>query len=171
MRQDGFTLVETLLYILLMGIVLVGISGFVLNLFEIRAKTQAASEVAFNARLIQDRLTDSMRHAEGVNTGASTFAADPGVLSINMVAGADDPHVYSLTADDGQFQISEAGGGAVSITTDDVSVSNLVFTNLTSADDVAVVQVQFTIETVNDSDVSFFDYAESFQTTLRVPLD
>ena len=88
-----------------------------------------------------------------------------------MVDALVDPTVFSLTGNDGQFQMSEAGGNNVLLTTDNVQVTNLVFTNLTGVDDTGIIQVQFTLEEVNTPGSAYFDYEQTFQTTLRIPLD
>jgi len=170
-NQRGTTLIELLIYIGIVGILLTTVSVFLLNLLSIRVKTVAMSQVVGNAHLIQDRLSDAMRHAETINVGASTFGSDPGVLSLNMVDVADDPEVFSLTADNGQFQVNKGVAGNVLLSSDGVEVTNLVFEQLTSASDVGVVQVRFTLKTVNPSLNDLFHYEESFQTTLRIPLD
>jgi type II secretory pathway pseudopilin PulG len=169
--QRGTTLIELLIYIAIVGVIMITAASFLLNLMQSRSKTVAISDVLSNARLIQDRLHDAARHAEGINTGASTFGSDPGVLSLDMVDVGVDPTIFSLTADDGQAQINEAAGGNVTLSSDNVRVSNLLFTNLTSVNDTGIIQVQFTIEAINASGSSQYDYSESFQTTLRIPLD
>lgn len=168
--QRGSTFMELVIYIAIVGMIMTTVASFLMSLLTSRVKVTASSEVLSNARLIQDRLHDAARHAEGINTGSSTFGSDPGVLSLDMVAGSVDPTSFSLTTDDGQFQLNE-GAGNVFVSSDDIEVTNLVFTNLTSADDTGIILVQFTLRTVNNSKSSRFDYEESFQTTLRIPLD
>jgi Tfp pilus assembly protein PilE len=170
-NQNGSTFMELIIYIVLVGVIMTTVSSFMLNLLTSRSKVTASSEVLSNARLIQDRLHDAARHAEGINTGSSTFGSDPGTLSLDMVDSLVDPTVFSLTADDGQMQVNEASGGNVAMSSSDVQVTNLVFTNLTSADDTGIIQVQFTLTAVNPSGSSQFSYEEQFQTTLRIPLD
>ncbi|MFA4922774.1 MAG: type II secretion system protein [Ignavibacteriaceae bacterium] len=169
--QRGFTLIETILYILIIGMILSTLGLFLNHLLQARAKTLASSDLITAARTIQDQLGHAARRAEGVNTGASTFGTDPGALSLNMVDALVDPTIFSLTANDGQFQMREAAGSTVLLTTDDVRVTNLVFTNLTGVDDTGIIQVQFTLEEVNTSGSAYFDYEQTFQTTLRIPLD
>lgn len=168
--QRGVSLVELIIYIAIVGVMLSTIAIFLINLMQARAKTAALSEVIGAATLIQERLHDAARHAEGINTGSSTFNSDPGVLSLDMVSVSEDPVVFSLTADDGQFQVSQAGGGAVALSGSALEITNLVFTNLTSADDTGIIQVNFTVSAPSDESVEFFAYEESFQTTLRIPL-
>lgn len=171
MKLRGFTLIETILYILIIGMILSTLGLFLNHLLQARAKTLASSDLITAARTIQDQLSDAARRAEGINTGTSTFGTDPGVLSFNMVDVSVDPTVFSLTAADGQLRVSEAGGGSVLLTTDEVHITNLVFTNLTGVEDTGIIQVQFTLEAANTSGSAYFDYEQSFETTLRIPLD
>ena len=171
MNQRGFTLIETIIYIFIISMVLITVAGFLLNIIQTKQKTRAASEVIAAARIMQDRLTDAARHAEGINTGASTFGLDPGVLSFDMVAAGVDPTIFSLTADDGQFQVSEAGGDDTVLTSDNVQITSLLFTNLTSSEDTGIIQVQFSVQAVDNNANIQYDYSQSFQTTLRIPLD
>lgn len=171
MNQKGFTLIEMVIYLTIIGIVLSTIALFLLNLMGARAKTQAISEVLSSAQLIQTRLSEAVRHAQGINVAASTFSSDPGVLSLNMVDSARDPTIFSLTQNDGQFQVSEQGSPASVLTPDHVAIKNLVFTNLTSSEDVGIIQMQFTVETTSGSGTQAFFYDQAFQTTLRIPLD
>lgn len=170
-NKKGVTLLETVIYVAVIAVVLTTMSVWMIDLMRIRAKNQVISEVQTNGRLILNRLSDASRHAELVNTGSSTFGSDPGVLSFDMVDAGEDPTVFSLTADDGEFQVSVAGGGATSITSDVVSISNLVFTDLTSSEDLAIIQVEFTVTAVNSTGSPLYDYEESFQSALRIPLD
>jgi type II secretory pathway pseudopilin PulG len=169
--QRGVTLVELVVYITIVGVIMVTMVSFMMNLITSRSKISAVSEVLANARLIQDRLNDAARHAEGINVGGSTFGVDPGVLSLNMVDVGVDPTVFSLTSDDGQFQINEADGGNVLVSSNDVKITNLVFSNLTTVEDIGIIQVKFTVTSINPSDSDLFDYAENFQTAIRIPLD
>ncbi len=167
----GFSLIEVILYLFIMAVVLTTIALFLLQLLNARAKTRAISEVLASAQLIEQRLSEAVRHASSLRTAQSTFGSDPGVLSLQMVDAARSPTDFSLSQDDGAFQISEAGAPAEVLTPDSVRVTNLLFTNLTGVDDVGVVQVRFTLETSVDTTSSAFIYDQEFQTTLRIPLD
>lgn len=171
MDRRGFTLIETMLYIVIVAMVLGAISIFLLQVLGAREKTRVISEVVASGSFIQERLFEAVRHASAVRVAESTFGTDPGVLSLTMVNSARSPTVFSLTADDGQFQLSETGAPAVAITPANVQVTNLVFTNLTTPSDVGIIQVQFTLSVSSASGNRTFAYDQAFQTTLRVPLD
>jgi hypothetical protein len=162
---------ETILYVMIVGTVLATMAGFLMNIVGARAKAIAISDVTDAARVIQTRLTDTARHASALNVGASTFNSDPGVLSFDMVLAGVDPTVFSLTSDNGQFQVQQAGGAQNVLTSSRVAITNLTFTNLTSDDDLGIIQVTYTVEMTTDSSSPLLEYAQTFQTTLRVPLD
>ena len=171
MQERGFTLVEVIIYVLIVGLILGTLSMFLVNLLHARASSQASSHIITTARMIQDRLTSAMREASAVNTGASTFGIDPGILSLDMVDAGGDPTVFSLTVDNGQIQIQEGVGAPVMLTGEEVDVTSIIFNDLTGSEDVGIIQVQFTLEVANDTESTFFDYVQSFETTLRIPLD
>jgi len=169
-NQKGTTLVELVIYIGIVGMILTTVSMFLLNLLTTRAKTAAITETLANGRLVQERLTEAMRHASGIVVLDSEFGTDPGVLSLEMADLTLSPTIFSLNEDDGQVQVSEGGLPPVTLTTNDVHITDFQFQNLTSPEDVGIIQLQFTIEVDNPSLSPRFDYAQSFQTTARIPL-
>lgn len=170
-NQAGTSLVELVIYTAIIGTIMFVMASFLLNLLQVRTKTLAISEVVAAGQAIQHRLEQATTHAESIDVGSSTFDLDPGVLSLNMVDASVDPTVFSLTSDDGEFQISEAGGTNQTLTSARTEVTNFVVTNLTSSSDVGIIQVQFTVGAVNNGTDKLFSYEEDFQTTLRIPLD
>jgi hypothetical protein len=88
-----------------------------------------------------------------------------------MVDASLDPTIFSLTADDGTLQIQQGSGSAQALTPSEIAITNFVVTDLTSADDVGIIQVQFTAQIADPGPSNVFAYEEQFQTTLRIPLD
>jgi type II secretory pathway pseudopilin PulG len=171
-NKKGFSLLETVLYVFLMASILSVLAFFLLQLTTARTKTRTISEVLIAGELIEQRLSEAVRHAQALRIGSSVFGTDPGVLSLDMVDALRDPINFSLTVDNGQFQVSEGtGGAAVPLTSSNLQITNLVFTNLTGAADVGIIQVQFTVQATSSSGSRAFTYDQAFQTTLRIPLD
>lgn len=162
---------ETIIYLALIGTIVVAIVSFALDLLDIRTKTHTVSEVGHNAFLMQERLSEAARHAEGVNTGNSTFDTDPGVLELDMIEANRDPVVFQLTQDDGTLEMTEGGNASINISSDDIAVTNLTFRNLTSTEDVGIIQVEFTLTATDLNGNPLYQYEETYQTTLRIPFD
>ena len=159
-----------ILYIGIVSLIMVATVSLSISLMNLRIKERAMASIQSNETRILARLSDAMRHASLVNTGTSTFLTDPGVLSLQMVDSSVNPTIFSLTADNGIFQVKEASGSNVPLTTSDVSVTNFTVTNLTSSSDTGIILVQMTIS-VSSSSTPLYAFSQSFETVLRVPLD
>ena len=132
-----------------------------------RNKNYVVQEVQANARVALDIIGQRVRAASGVNIGSSTFGSDPGVLSLVMTDGAKNPTIINLDQDDGVLQITEGLSGAVSLTSDEVKITNLVFTNLTPSGERENIKVEMTVEYASAEDVEF-SYSQSYQTAVSL---
>jgi type II secretory pathway pseudopilin PulG len=164
-KSGGFTLIETLIYIAVIGAVLSGFVGYSINVSNAREKAYVVEEVQSNARIALDLISQKIRMANSVNTGASTFGSDPGVLSLEMDTGSIDPTIFDLDADDGVLQMKEGVGSALSITTDEVNVTNLVFTDLTGGGTRENIKIEITVEFGNSAGGQVYTYTKSLTTS------
>ena len=98
--REGFSYVEMLVYLAIMSVLAVSLVMFILIVIEVRNKSYVVQEVQANARSALDVMSQKIRMADGLNTGSSTFGSDPGVLSLAMVDGSNDPTVIDLDADE-----------------------------------------------------------------------
>ena len=55
----------------------------------------------------------------------------------------------------------------IAVTSDQVKITNLVFTNLTDASKRSHIRFEFTAEYINDADTSY-QYSQSFQTSVSL---
>ena len=166
--RKGFTLIETLIYIAIVGIVIGGFVAFTFTISDSRNKNYVVQEVQANARVSLNLISQRIMAANGINTGASIFDADPGVLSLSMADSSKNPTILNLSGDDGQLQIKEGAGDIVIITADEVKITNLVFTNLTGTSDIPNVGVELTVEFNNLGTDVDFNYDQSWQTSVSL---
>lgn len=164
----GFTLIETLIYIAVIGLVVSSFVVFSVSVSQSGNKTFVTQEVHANARHALDIMSGRIRASTGVNTEASTFGSDPGVLSLSMAASGSNPTVLSLSGDDGVLQITEGVGSAVALTSDEVKVTNLVFTNLTPTGARESIRIQMTVAYNNAGSDVEYSYSKSFQTAVSL---
>lgn len=167
LSPEGFTLIEVLIYVALMGM---AVSSFVylsVTVSASRSKTTVTQEVQANTRVALDLISQQIRAATGINSGASVFDADPGVLSLAMADSGSNPTVIDLSADDGVLQITRGAGPSLAVTSDEVRVTNLVFTNLTDGER-ENVRVEITVAYANDSGDVLFTSSQSLQTSVSV---
>ncbi|MCK5591231.1 MAG: prepilin-type N-terminal cleavage/methylation domain-containing protein [Candidatus Pacebacteria bacterium] len=165
--NKGSTLVEILIYIAILGIVVSSFISFSVSISDSRGKVYVEQEVQANARVALNLITQKILSSNGLNVGTSVFDVDPGSLSLSMADGAKNPTIISLLVDDGQLQIQEGLGVAVPITSDEVRVTNLVFTNLTSTSDKANIKIELTVEYITTGSV-VYNYPFSLETAVSL---
>ncbi|HMB26385.1 MAG TPA: prepilin-type N-terminal cleavage/methylation domain-containing protein, partial [Patescibacteria group bacterium] len=166
-NNKGFTLVETLVYVGVLGLVLSSFIGFVLSIGNMRNKVYVQQEVQANARQALHLISQSVLSADAVNLGASTFDSDPGVLSLQMDESVDDPTIIDLTADDGILRLTKGTSSPLAVTSDEVKITNLVFTDLTSIGNKENIKIELSVEYDSDGN-GHYKYSQSWQTAVSL---
>jgi len=131
-------------------------------------KSFVAHEVNSNIRAGLHIIEQKIRSSNGLNTEASTFGSDPGVLSLSMASTTQNPTVFSLDSNNGVLQISEGGVSTTTITSGEVKVTNLVFTDLTASSTRENIRIEITVEYNNLSNDIQYDYSRSIQTAVNL---
>jgi len=162
--NSGFTLLEFLLYIAIIGVTVVAAGAILFNILFAKAKLSALDEVNHNGRFAMEKIADAVRNAEAINAPAPQAAS--GSLSLQMADGSLDPTVFSLSG--GAMTIAEGVGAPAAITTGDVTVSDAVFTNVSYAGTPGTVRIRMTIASVNPDNRPEFAAQETFIMTVNV---
>lgn len=166
--NKGFTLIEVLIYMAILGLVVSGFVSFSLSISDSRNKNYVIQEVQANGRLALELISQKILSSNGVNIGLSTFDSDPGILSLSMFNGSKNPTLINLNQDDGILQITEGSDNSIYITSDEVKITNLVFTDLTSTSEKASIRIQITIKYDNQGDNVNYEYSQSLQTAVNL---
>ena|SRR3989338_5542629 len=158
-KIKGFTLIEMLLYIVIISTALIGVFTFINVLIRTRVKTQAAIEVEQQGILIMEALTQDIRNASSVSELSSE------TLSLARADGAS----VSVILED-QKILRSATAGTHSLNSPKVSASDLLISNQAAAGPPSI-QISFTLSHANPSHRPEYDYARTFITsaTLRSP--
>ena len=129
--KKGFTFLELLVYIAVISIVVVSMSQLAWEAMGAGVKNSTLQEVHSNARYVSERILYQIRNANGLNAGSSTFGSSPGVLSL-VQSAPNNPTIIDLSG--GFIRLKLGASAAVNLNSNDTQVTNLVFTNYTSAD-------------------------------------
>lgn len=122
-RELGFTFIELILYTALVSIFLTSAVYFAWNIIYGQVRSDVQQEVSGNLRVISERIQFEIRNAKGINSlGDNFIELDSGSLGITVIALADKA-----------VQITQ-GGETNNLTSNEVEVKNLSFTNLTTED-------------------------------------
>ena len=156
--QKGLSLVEIVVYTAIFSLVIGGIATFMLFSVQSRAKNQIVSEVEQQGMQVMNMITQTVRTGQGVNSPTPGSSSDS--LSIDMPDAGVDPTVFDLSG--GVIRISEAGGGAVDLTSNLINITSLLFENNTIAGTNDTIKIEYTIEYNNTGTDTRFDYEKTF---------
>jgi prepilin-type N-terminal cleavage/methylation domain-containing protein len=161
-NNHGFTLVELLIYIAIVAVVVSSLIYFGVSIFSYRNKNFAAQEVQANIRMALREISRLARSASSTNP-----IIDSGQLSLKMGDLTKDPTVISATTDQ-ILQVKEGLQTAKTITSKNVKVTKLKFTNLSGNSDIDNIKIEMTIAYYNPSDDINYDYSEDVETAVSL---
>ena len=154
MDKKGFTLIEILIYTTIIAVFLVTAINFSLGIIASKAKAKSVREVEQNSRFAIERMSQEIRRAVDINLSDSVFNQHPGVLSLAMPEDSDNPTVFDLSSD-GALRITQGTSTPQILTSDQVEVSNLVFTNLSPNDWSKNIKINLTVQYKNSQREEF----------------
>lgn len=164
--QSGFTLLELLLYVAIVGTLLFAVVSFYGLAMDARIKNQAVAEVNQQGTQALDQITQIIRNATSVTT---PVAAGSGASLVLVVPTASlSPTTFSLNGT--ALQVVEGNGSAINITGGKVRISSLTFKNLTRSGTNGNVQVSFIVTYANNTGRTHYDYQRTFTTSAEVGL-
>ncbi len=147
-KQSGFTLVETLIYMalfaMLSGLLISSLVAMLRSYTEMRAQ----NDILSSARVAMERMTREIREADSVDTTSSTLGSSPGILKLNTTTsgGSAKTVQFSKNGTSGVIEILDSSDGtARSLTGTKVSVTSLIFRNITTTAGSAV-RIEMTLQ-------------------------
>lgn len=162
--QRGYTLIELLLYITILGSLLGAVAGFYAVTQSTQAKAQVISEVDQQGAMVIEAITHTIRNANGINTPAAGVTS--AVASLSMPSAPSNPTIYDVSGT--SLRIKQGTATTVLLTSPSVRVTNLAFRNLTRGSTDGALQVSFTLSSTNLSNRSEYSYQKSFTTTVAL---
>ena len=124
--NNGFSLIEILVYIALLGMTSIFITNSLIQIANAYNRARAEREVISNGRLILETINKSVEQAQEVYGPTSGFNNDSGQLSLATVVGADAEHTTIFAdyyLDNGRIFLRQEGQSALPISAATVRVS------------------------------------------------
>lgn len=133
-RKNGFTLLETLIYIGIVAVIVGALVTFTWNILDTNSKNTAISDINSSVRYLTDRLTKEIKNAIDINTSTSNFGVNltnSGQISL-IAAEPNNPTI--ITVSSSKIFLTQGTKAPIAITPNTVAVTNLIFTNYSAAD-------------------------------------
>jgi Tfp pilus assembly protein PilW len=162
--KSAFTLIEFLIYIAIISSILVLISGFFWNIIFGSIKENAYQEVQQNGRFVLTKITQEIKKATGINSPSAGGSANS--LSLAMSSPSLNPTVFDLA--DGKLRITQGTNPPIELTTDEVIVSNLKFTNLSYEATPGTIRIEMTISYLNPANRTEYQASIDLKTTVSL---
>ncbi len=164
--RKGFTLIELIIYLAVISGTVVSFTYFILSVSNSRTKTYVAQEVHANGRTALEIISQRIRASNGV------VSVTPSVLTLDFSTVDPAKHPTAIDRDtNNALRITEDTDGtpvASILTSSEVKVTNLVFTNVTAAGTRENIRVNMTIEYNAPAGSQPFNYSKSFTTAVSV---
>src|SRR5690348_11519802 len=164
-NQDGFTLIELLMYVAVAAVITTGVSIMLVMVLGARVRNQTISEVEGQGAFIMQQIGLSIRNASAINSPATGLSGS--TLSVNERTASLSPAVYTIA--NNIVSVTEGTGSAVALSSPNITISNLTFTNLSMTGSPSqTIRVQFTASYVNNIGRSEYAYSRTFDDTFSL---
>lgn len=140
----GFTLIEMMVYLMIISIVLTAAAELSFQFAASQAKGRAMQEAARNARFGLSRVALEVREAAAINYGDSVFGTSPARLSLATDDAATNPTI--ITVSDGRLWIKQGSGTDLPLTSSQTSVGQFLVDNLTKPDITKNLRLVLTVD-------------------------
>lgn len=164
-RPNGFTLIEVMIYVVLVSGILIGATSFAISIINNRTKSFAIQEVEQNSRFMLEKITQAVRSAR--NIAAPAIGATDTTLELVISDGAKNPIIFALNGS--SLSMTQGAGPTLDLHSGNVEVSNLTFTNLSLPNGkTRNLLVSFILSHRNPSGRQEWAFTDSFETTIEL---
>jgi prepilin-type N-terminal cleavage/methylation domain-containing protein len=135
--KSGFTLIEILVYIAILGILIIPISSFLIWSNRSNIKAKVMRETLEDARRAMEIMTREIKEAKSIYTPTT----NPNQLSletINYLPTDEETTYIDFFLCGSSICFKKESQGPVSITKDNIEVNQLVFTRIVSGDSTSI---------------------------------
>ncbi len=160
-KNNGFTLVETLIYISLFAFLMTGFISFSLAATSLYAKGKSMEEVLYSARQIDQVISYYIKNSKGGNTIPSPAQTSTS-LEMDLLDGSD-VRVY---LDNDLLMLEVDSDEAIQISPNEVIVSDLSFKNYSSSSELDSIEINCLISFASADSLEYI-YEYNFSTSIN----
>ena len=164
--KKGFTLVEFILYISIVGVILVSFMYYLIDISTSSTKSDAIAEVGHNSRIAMEKISREIRNTVDINTGASVFDSHPGTLSLKTLDSNTDPTIINISGT--TLQIKRGAGSVLPITTGKIEVTKLIFSNLSQTGTPGNIKIILELRYKNPQNIDEFNASATLESSISL---
>ncbi len=146
-RETGVTLIEIILYAAMFAALSVILIKCLLVMLRSYTETRVNDDLLEAAQVSIERVSREVRSAISVDPSSSTFGTSPGVLQINTTNTSGVAKTEKFDLSSGALRFTDNGTVSGNFTGAQVSVTSLIFRNITTPSGGAV-RIEMTIQSL-----------------------
>lgn len=129
----GFSLVEMLLYIIILSFALLAVTQTLIVVARSYGVLRSAQRVEQEAALSLERMVREIRDGSSIDDAGSILSVHPGKLLLNSTDVSGLPQTVEFSLENGQLKFKENAVATGFLTSAKTSISNLVFRKISTA--------------------------------------
>lgn len=162
----GFTLLETMIYVMLVGVILTSAVMYWAEFLSAETKASVMHEVTHNARFALERVSIEVREAQAIDIAGSSFGVNPGILSLTVADPGSDPTSFTVVG--GALVIQQGTNAALPLTDSAVVVTDFTVDDVSTAGRTRAVRISITVDSLNIGNLEELAASVTLVTTVPV---
>jgi len=148
--KNGYTLLEILVYASLLALMIALIANSTASLMQIVRDAKGERELRASAEAALERIAREVRLAETIDAGASILDAHPGELVLTTIDPfTENSQTVTFSFDNGRIMVQKGAEPIDYLTSDSVSVTNLVFRHIINGSVSETIRTELTADGKN----------------------
>lgn len=154
-KNKGFTLIEFLVYTIILAVLINLIGSVALNIFQSGARVNTIQEVSHNGRFALQRIGQAVNGAKDIILPAATATS----LVLEFEQEDRNPTVFDVS--ENVLRIKEGNKEFVELTSSKVNVENILFRRIVSEGPESV-KVEMNVSFDNQKELPEYDFGSFF---------
>jgi hypothetical protein len=121
--------------------------GSILIIIRVSTNIRLARNLNISSRTAMERIIREIRLADSID-GTSTFGSHPGYLKLNTIDANNNPTTMEFFLTGSNLMIQEGASSPESLTSSNVTVSNLVFYQISPSTASKAIKVEMTLTSI-----------------------
>ena len=147
--KKGFTLMEALIYIVVLAIVVSAVSSFFLWITRSNTKTRAMRETLDNSRRAMEIMSHEIKEAKDIYTPTSIFSTSTGQISLEttkyLPEGENRTYIDFFLCEK-HLCLKKEGQDPIALTSDNVEVKSLEFNQVATTSTIPSIQIVLRVD-------------------------
>ena len=129
----GSSLLETLIYAAILGMVAVFAVSSILAMMKSYSSVKMSRDLNFSASVAMERMANEIRLANGIDDAGSVLAASPGKLKLDTTDSLGSPVTIEFFLSGTGIFVKEGSGAPEALTASNTEITSLIFNKITSS--------------------------------------